>query len=470
MIVLDAFGNPVVGGPDIASAYSVENTAALRLFTVAPAAGTLVATLGDVTQDDGNGGFWFWVPNSTETDDGVTVVKCTALFAGRFYRYAAGQVITIPDGSVTTAKLVNSAVTNAKIADASVTTAKIADLNVTTGKIAAGAVTTAKIAAGAVTATELGTGAVGSTQLASSAVTTAKITDANVTLAKMANLAANTVIGSSGGGVPAALTMTSAGRAMAAASDAAAQRTLLSLTDVTDEASAELAHANSVCSFTYPSVSKVFRNNTKIGTLGNDWTLLTGGSGALGNSGKGVATSGWAGGGGANILTTGATASSYVQLISCVNGLAILGGAMIDNLVSATAKWHFETVFKISTTPNSNTEIGVGWVDSGGGDQLLVGVRGAQSTTKFRVFKGGTSTGANSTVSIDTNPHRFRMWGNGDGKVYFSVDYESAIQLSGATWADTVAAPYVTVQNGSTAAAQTVYLSTARYRVDGVVA
>ena len=57
----------------------------------------------------------------------------------------------IGTGSVSTAKLADSAVTTAKINDSGVTTAKIADSAITTAKIAAGAVITADIADAAVT-------------------------------------------------------------------------------------------------------------------------------------------------------------------------------------------------------------------------------------------------------------------------------------------------------------------------------
>jgi len=53
--------------------------------------------------------------------------------------------LTLPDDSVTTAKILDSNVTTAKIADNNVTTAKIADNNVTTAKIADNNVTLAKL-------------------------------------------------------------------------------------------------------------------------------------------------------------------------------------------------------------------------------------------------------------------------------------------------------------------------------------
>jgi hypothetical protein len=442
MITLDAFGNPVVGDPDQNGVVTVENTAALRTFKAAPNQGYMVITLGDVSEGDGNGGLWFWVDYSTATDDGVNVVKCTDILAGRFFRYAIDSGTAVVAGN---SVLGNSTASPAPASAISATAAGLALLG-------AASAAAQRTALGLVIGTNV------------------QAQDAELSAIAGLTSAADKVPYFTGSGTAALSSFTTAGRAMSAAADATAQRVLLGLTDLGDEAVNELVHANTVCAFTKPSVCKAFSNHAKVGTLGSEWTALVGGTGALGNSGKGVAISSWPGGGGANILTTGATASSYVQLISIVDGLSLMGGAMIDNLVSATGKWHMETVFKISTTPGANTQIGVGWVDSSGADQLLVGVRGAQSTTKFRVFKGGTSTGTNSAVSIDTSPHRFRMWGNGDGKVYFSVDYETPVELSGVTWADTVAAPFVAMANGATAAAQTIYLGTTRYRVNGAVA
>lgn len=121
----------------------------------------------------------------------------------------------IPDGSIGTAKLANSAVTTAKVADGSITTAKldpsinlgaIPDGGVTTAKLANGAVTTLKLADnsistaklidGAVTSAKLDPsigiglipdGSVTTAKLADSAITTIKIADANITNAKLAN-------------------------------------------------------------------------------------------------------------------------------------------------------------------------------------------------------------------------------------------------------------------------------------------
>jgi hypothetical protein len=65
---------------------------------------------------------------------------------------------SIPDLSITTAKLADLSVTTAKLADLSVATAKLADLSVTTAKIGDGHITTPKIASGHITNPKLATG------------------------------------------------------------------------------------------------------------------------------------------------------------------------------------------------------------------------------------------------------------------------------------------------------------------------
>lgn len=84
---------------------------------------------------------------------------------------AASSAVTIPDGSVTTAKLDSKAVTTAKIDDAAVDTTQIKDSAVSTAKVAAKAITTAKIDDGAVDTTQIADGAVTSDKLAAAIVT-----------------------------------------------------------------------------------------------------------------------------------------------------------------------------------------------------------------------------------------------------------------------------------------------------------
>lgn len=142
-------------------------------------------------------------PASPSVNDTFTSNGKTWQWNGTFWSLVVSGA-SVADGSVSTAKIADSAITAAKIADGTVvaaeiasdaiTTAKILDANVTAAKIASSAITTDKIAAGAVTAAKLGNdisltpadGSISAAKIASDAVTTAKILDANVTTAKVA--------------------------------------------------------------------------------------------------------------------------------------------------------------------------------------------------------------------------------------------------------------------------------------------
>lgn len=109
-------------------------------------------------------------PTVTYSVTGNVLTFTTAPGAGEpiyvTYRdYPVAPVFTIPDLTVTTAKIADGAITADKIADGTVIAADIADNAVTTAKIADSAITTAKIAA--------------------NAIVTVDIADANVTIAKL---------------------------------------------------------------------------------------------------------------------------------------------------------------------------------------------------------------------------------------------------------------------------------------------
>jgi hypothetical protein len=107
------------------------------------------------------------------------------------------DAITIPDGSITTAKLADSSVTTSKLADlnvttikladSNITTAKIADLNVTTAKLADSSVSTNKIIDASVTTQKLADSSVNIFKLSNNSVSTSKIIDGDVTSAKIAD-------------------------------------------------------------------------------------------------------------------------------------------------------------------------------------------------------------------------------------------------------------------------------------------
>lgn len=89
--------------------------------------------------------------------DQVVVAVEDDKFSNLYLAYPAPQqTLTIPDGSITAAKLASDAVTTAKILDANVTAGKLASNAVTTAKILDSNVTTSKINDGAVTNAKLG--------------------------------------------------------------------------------------------------------------------------------------------------------------------------------------------------------------------------------------------------------------------------------------------------------------------------
>jgi hypothetical protein len=93
----------------------------------------------------------------------------------------------ISNGAVSTEKISNGAVSTEKLGDTAVSTAKINDGAVTTDKIDDNAVTTPKLAEGAVTSSKLDSDAVNTVNIVGLAVTAEKIADDAITTAKILN-------------------------------------------------------------------------------------------------------------------------------------------------------------------------------------------------------------------------------------------------------------------------------------------
>ena len=112
----------------------------------------------------GNGSLWLGVTISTDDEMTPRVQLGTVPYAV--------QALTVPDGSVTSAKIAAGAVSTANLANGSVTQAKLGadislippDGSITTSKLADGSVTSVKIADGNVTTADLANGAVTQTK------------------------------------------------------------------------------------------------------------------------------------------------------------------------------------------------------------------------------------------------------------------------------------------------------------------
>ena len=122
-------------------------------------------------------------PASPSVNDTFTANGKTWQWNGTFWSLVVSGA-SVADGSVSTAKIADSAITAAKIADGTVVAAEIANNAITTDKIAAGAVTAAKLgndisltpADGSITAAKLASNAVTEAKIGSGAVTQAKLT------------------------------------------------------------------------------------------------------------------------------------------------------------------------------------------------------------------------------------------------------------------------------------------------------
>jgi multisubunit Na+/H+ antiporter MnhG subunit len=99
-------------------------------------------------------------------------------------------------------------------------------------------------------------------------------------------------------------------------------------------------------------------------------------------------------------------------------------GAFMGN--PQTSQTYLLSVFALITAPVSTMALRIGMAVSGTAVTTMnMGVRGASSTTRYR-FSSGTS-GALSTVAIDTNFHVGEMWTTGDGNCHGSIDGETPV-------------------------------------------
>ncbi len=229
-----------------------------------------------------------------------------------------------------------------------------------------------------------------------------------------------------------------------------------------DEGTSELAHAAYVCGFTSPSQLLKMETGPLVDTLGSKWHASGGGSTTCTRVNTGSDAKG-----GAWTLATGTSASQTAQLgMATATNYTI---AFVNDL--AADKFHLRFYMKVSTTPDATTNMGMGFAKVDASAFLIAGVLGGVSTTKFCLNNSPQTASATksvlSTVSVDTNWHKFDIWATGTaGTVYFSVDGETPVSVTGLTWG-APAGPWAHACNGVTSANQAFLLRNSYYRVNG---
>lgn len=176
-----------------------------------------------------------------------------------------------------------------------------------------------------------------------------------------------------------------------------------------------------------------------------NWTASTSGTGVtpvLLTSGQGgvVQLASGAGTGTSRLGTGGAAFSAGAALVAS----------------SATPRFYLVSRFRCTTAVDANATLLAGLAGTtGANDAALIGLHGAVSTTQFgaRLVGAGLTSDIVSAVAYETsNYHTVRMWGNGAGGVYASIDYETPQAFANvATRFPQIASSAVLMSGGQTA-------------------
>lgn len=178
-------------------------------------------------------------------------------------------------------------------------------------------------------------------------------------------------------------------------------------------------------------------------SMGFDWNDNTGGW--TGSTAVGTAPADAALRGGVNAATTAASGASTSGRQS---GNIVLEGTALE-------RFYCRYRWKLSTAAYATGLAGAGFDASGvwtGNDHILLGLRGATSTTLW-TGKVGANV-ASSTISVNTSWHTGEIWCDGSA-CYLSVDDETPVAITASTPGVGLYAQYA-VSNGGTATAQTL--------------
>lgn len=124
---------------------------------------------------------------------------------------------------------------------------------------------------------------------------------------------------------------------------------------------------------------------------------------------------------------------------------------------TALERFYCRARWKLATAAYANGLVGVGWENTGvwtGTDHILLGMRGATSTTLWTGRVGANS--ASSTIAVDTGWHAGEIWCDGTAH-YLSVDDETPVAITSSTPGAALYLQYG-VSNGATATAQSYLL------------
>lgn len=141
---------------------------------------------------------------------------------------------------------------------------------------------------------------------------------------------------------------------------------------------------------------------------------------AAARGGNGISVSVGSGGGaawGTDAYVLSANGASSFALAEFGNTISTTRPAVIR---TGGVKWWTGAYYKINTAIHASSSIGVGAFSTSGTQEVVVGVRGAVSTTNFHMY-GAAGTAIDSGVAIDTAYHLHEGYRDGTNS-YYRID------------------------------------------------